>query len=149
MSEKDSSQNINTEVASGAAAEKNKKTAQEKSSDVVEMAQSIIKKDRKITELEQRIVKLEKRFKTNEQFARTLSTCLATQVIGIDAVTSVVRRAITSDAEVNAELGSAIHTYDRHKFRRWMSGFCGVLLWIASVAAAAIVGASIQWLFGK
>lgn len=149
MSEKNHSQDINSSASTDVATKKTKELEQSNSDNVIEMAQAIVKKDRKITELEQRLTKLEKRLKTNEQFARTLSTCLTTQVIGIDAVTSVIRRALANDAELHAELGSAIQAYDKRKFRRWVSGFCGVLLWIASVAAAAIVGASIQWLFGK
>lgn len=115
--------------------------------DVVEMAKTIVKKDRRIAELEQRVTRIEKRTKSNEQFARTLAACLSTQVIGVDAVTSIVRRAIVTDAEIHDELSSAIQAYDKRKIRRWFSGFLGVLLWLASVAAAAVIGALIHWLF--
>lgn len=115
--------------------------------EIVALSKALLKKDNKITDLEQRLVRLEKRLKSNERFARTFATCMDTQVIAIDAVTSVVRRALKHDAEIAADLDAAIHEYDRHKIRRWFSGFLGVFLWVGSVAAAAFIGAFIYWTF--
>lgn len=115
--------------------------------DVAELSKAIIKKDNKITELEQRLSRLEKRTKSNERFARTLSECLGTQVYAIDAVAGVLRRSLREDAVVQDELMAAIRDYDKHKFRRWLSGFCGVLLWVGSVTLAVFVGAFIYWIF--
>lgn len=131
------------------AAAEGAKNAENKTNDaeVVAMSKAILKKDAKIVDLEQRLARLEKRLKSNERFARTFATCMDTQVIAIDAVTSVVRRALKTDAEIAADLASAIHEYDRHKIRRWFSGFLGVFLWVGSVAAAAFVGAFIYWTF--
>lgn len=115
--------------------------------DIVELSKALIKKDNKITELEQRLSRIEKRTKSNERFARTLSECLGTQVYAIDAVAGVLRRSLREDAVVQDELMAAIKDYDKHKFRRWFSGFCGVLLWAGSVALAAFIGAFIYWTF--
>lgn len=110
--------------------------------------QSFAKLERQLNEIDRRLARIEKKTKTNEQFARTLSASLSTQVIAVDAVTKLFRRALSSDAQIQDELSQAIRTYDRRKFRRWCSGFFGVLLWIGSIAGAAVVGALIHWLFG-
>ena len=115
--------------------------------DVAELSKAIIKKDNKIADLEQRLGRLEKRTKSNERFARTFSECLNTQVNAIDAVTSVLRRGLREDAVVQDELMAAIRDYDKHKVRRWLSGFCGVMLWVTSVTVAVFVGAFIYWVF--
>lgn len=115
--------------------------------DVAELSKAIIKKDNKIADLEQRLSRLEKRTKSNERFARTFSECLNTQVHAIDAVTSVLRRGLREDAVVQDELMAAIRDYDKHKFRRWLSGFCGVMLWVISVTAAVFIGAFVYWVF--
>lgn len=115
--------------------------------DVAELSKAIIKKDNKIADLEQRLSRLEKRTKSNERFARTFSECLNTQVNAIDAVTSVLRRGLREDAVVQDELMAAIRDYDKHKFRRWLSGFCGVMLWVISVTVAVFVGAFVYWVF--
>ncbi len=115
--------------------------------DIAELSKALIKKDNKITELEQRLSRIEKRTKSNERFARTLSECLGTQVCAIDAVAGVLRRSLREDVVVQDELTAAIKDYDKHKFRRWFSGFCSVLLWIGSVALAAFIGAFIYWAF--
>lgn len=115
--------------------------------DIAELSKALIKKDNKITELEQRLSRIEKRTKSNERFARTLSECLGTQVYAIDAVAGVLRRSLREDAVVQDELMAAIKDYDKHKFRRWFSGFCSVLLWAGSVALAAFIGAFIYWTF--
>lgn len=115
--------------------------------EVVALSKALLKKDAKIADLEQRLSRLEKRLKPNERFARTFATCMDTQVIAIDSVTRVFRRALKTDAETAAELSAAIHEYDRHKFRRWLSGFGGVFLWVGSVCAAAFIGAFIYWIF--
>lgn len=108
---------------------------------------SMSRLERQLNEIDRRLARIEKKTKTNEQFARTMSASLSTQVIAIDAVTKILRRAISSDAQVQEELSLAIRTYDKRKFRRWFSGLLGILLWIASVAGAAVVGALIHWLF--
>lgn len=131
--------------AAGALSDKTASALSEK--DVLAMSKALLKKDAKITDLEQRLGRLEKRLKTNERFARTFATCMDTQVIAIDAVTGVIRRALKTDAAIASDLSAAIHEYDRHKVRRWLSGFCGVFLWVGSVAAAAFVGAFIYWAF--
>ena len=115
--------------------------------DVAELSQALIKKDHRIAELEQRLSRIEKRTKSNERFARTLSECLGTQVYAIDAVAGVLRRSLREDAVVQDELMAAIKDYDKHKFRRWLSGFCGVLLWVGSVTLAVFVGAFVYWIF--
>lgn len=115
--------------------------------DVAELSKAIIKKDNKIAELEQRLIRIEKRTKSNERFARTLSECLGTQVYAIDAVAGVLRRSLREDAVVQDELMAAIKDYDKHKFRRWLSGFCGVLLWVGSVTLAVFIGAFVYWVF--
>lgn len=115
--------------------------------DLAELSKALIKKDNRIAELEQRLSRIEKRTKSNERFARTLSECLGTQVYAIDAVAGVLRRSLREDAVVQDELMAAIKDYDKHKFRRWLSGFCGVLLWVGSVTLAVFVGAFIYWLF--
>ena len=115
--------------------------------DVAELSKAIIKKDNKIAELEQRLSRIEKRTKSNERFARTLSECLGTQVYAIDAVAGVLRRSLREDAVVQDELMAAIKDYDKHKFRRWLSGFCGVLLWVGSVTLAVFIGAFVYWVF--
>lgn len=115
--------------------------------EVVTLSKALLKKDNKIADLEQRLSRLEKRLKSNERFARTFATCMDTQVVAIDAVTSVIRRALKNDAEIANELSAAIHEYDRHKVRRWLSGFLGIFLWVGSVMAAAFIGALIYWTF--
>ena len=115
--------------------------------EVVALSKALLKKDNKIADLEQRLSRLEKRLKSNERFARTFANCMDTQVVAIDAVTSVFRRALKTDAGVASDLSAAIHEYDRHKVRRWLSGFLGVFLWVGSVAAAAFIGALIYWIF--
>ncbi len=105
-------------------------------------------KEREIANLEKRISQLEKKLATNEKFARTFANTLSTQVVAIDAVTDVIRRSFQTDAKVQHELSTAIRVYDKHKIRRWFSGFLGLLLWIASVIMAAFAGAAIYWLFG-
>lgn len=115
--------------------------------DTSELTKALVKKDNRITELEQRLSRIEKRTKSNERFARTFAGCLSTQVLAIDAVTDVVRRSLREDAIVHDELSAAIKIYDKHKIRRWFSGFLGVFLWLGSVMAAAVVGAFIYWVF--
>lgn len=115
--------------------------------EIATLSKALLKKDNKIADLEQRLSRLEKRLKSNERFARTFATCMDTQVVAIDAVTSVIRRALKNDAEIANELSAAIHEYDRHKVRRWLSGFLGVFLWVGSVMAAAFIGALIYWTF--
>lgn len=115
--------------------------------DIAELNKSLIKKDSKIADLELRLSRLEKRTKSNERFARTFANCLDTQVNAVDAVVDVIRRSLREDAVVHDELSLAIREYDKHKVRRFMSGFFSVLLWIVSVMLAAIVGAFIYWVF--
>lgn len=115
--------------------------------DVAEISKALIKKENRLGDLEQRLARIEKRTKSNERFARTFASCLETQVVVVDAVTDVLRHALREDAVIQDELTAAIKQYDHHKFRRWMSGFCGVLLWIGSVATAAFMGAFIYWVF--
>lgn len=131
------------------AAAEGAKTAETKTNDeeVIALSKALLKKDNKIADLEQRLSRLEKRLKSNERLARTFATCMDTQVVAIDAVTSVVRRALKTDAAIASDLSAAIHEYDRHKIRRWLSGFLGVFLWVGSVAAAAFIGALIYWTF--
>lgn len=117
--------------------------------EIAELSKAVLKKDNKIAELEQRLNRLEKRLKSNERFAHTFANCMDTQVIAIDAVTKVVRRALKTDSDTTVELANAIREYDCHKFRRWLSGFLGVFLWVASVAAAAFIGALIYWVFSN
>lgn len=105
------------------------------------------KQETKITDLDQRMKRLEKRVKNNERFAQTFANCLDTQIVAADAVTEVVRRSLYEDAIVHDELVEAIKLYDKHKIRRFFSGFFGVLLWIVSVMLAAVVGAFIYWVF--
>lgn len=122
-------------------------TQNQSDKEVVALSKALLKKDNKIADLERRLNQLEKRLKSNERFARTFANCMDTQVVAIDAVTSVVRRALKTDAEIANDLSLAIHEYDRHKIRRWFSGFLGVFLWVGSVAAAAFIGALIYWIF--
>lgn len=105
------------------------------------------KRDARAKELEQRLMRLEKRIKNNERFSRTLCACLDTQVTAGDAVVNVMRRSLREDVVVHEELMSAIREYDKHKVRRWFSGFLSVLLWVVSVMLAACVGAFIYWVF--
>lgn len=114
---------------------------------LAELSKVIVKKENRLSDLEQRLGRLEKRLKSNERFARTFAGCLSTQVIAIDAVTDIVRRGLREDVIIHEELSTALKDYDKRKFRRWFSGFLGVLLWVVSVAAAAGVGAFIQWVF--
>lgn len=125
--------------------DKNQPTVETASEPV--LTKSLLKKDEHIKDLERRLERIEKRTKSNERFARTFSGCLDTQVLAIDAVTDVVRRGLREDAVIHEELMSAIRQYDRHKVRRWFSGFFGVLLWVVSVMAAACVGAFIYWVY--
>lgn len=115
--------------------------------EIAELSKALIKKENRLTDLEQRLARLEKRTKSNERFARTFAGCMSTQVVAIDAVTEVLRRGLREDAVVADELKMAIKNYDKHKFRRWFSGFCNVLLWVISVMLAAVVGAFIYWVF--
>ena len=125
-----------------------KKTLPEASAeDTASLSQALAKKEHKIALLKQRLARIEKRTKSNERFASTLSECLATQIVAVDAVTDVLRRALRDDVTLQDELMFAIKTYDKHKFRRWFSGFCGVMLWALSVALAAFIGAFIYWVF--
>lgn len=125
-----------------------KKTASEAPvDDIAALKQALAKKDNKITLLEQRLTRIERRAKSNERFANTLSECLATQVVAIDAITGVMRRALQDDVVLQDELMLAIKTYDKHKFRRWLTGFCGTMMWVLSVAVAAFMGAFIYWIF--
>lgn len=112
-----------------------------------ELSRAVNDKSNKLNELEQRLKRLEKHYKSSERLGRSLADCLATQVVAIDAVGNVVQRSLTSDALVHDALQDAIKKYDKRKFRRWLSGFLGVLLWVGSVTAAACVGAFIYWLF--
>ena len=116
-------------------------------SELAELSAMLTKKQAKITALEHRLDRLERRTKSNERFANTLSESLSTQVVAIDAVIDVLRRALRDDATIQSELMAAIKEYDKHKFRRWLSGFCSVVLWVGSVALAAFVGAFIYWIF--
>lgn len=104
-------------------------------------------KEPKIKDLEQRLLRLERRTKNHERFAHTLSGCLDTQVIAIDAIVDVVRRSLRDDVAIHDELVAAIREYDKHKFHRWFSGFLSVLLWLVSVLVAAFAGAFIYWVF--
>ncbi len=115
--------------------------------DIAELNKALIKKENRLADLEQRLTRIEKRTKNNERFAHTFAGCLSTQVIAIDAVTEVLRRSLREDAVVHEELSAAIREYDKHKIRRWLSGFFGVLLWVVSVMVAAVVGAFIYWVF--
>ncbi len=117
------------------------------SAEVAELNKALVKKENKIADLEQRLSRLEKRTKSNERFARTFENCLSTQVVAVDAVTDVIRRALREDNATHDELMDAIRHYDKHKFRRWFSGFTSVLLWVISVMLAACVGAFIYWVF--
>lgn len=104
-------------------------------------------KDTRIKDLEQRVLRIERRTKNHERFAHTLSGCLDTQVVAIDAVVDVVRRSLRDDAAIHDELVAAIREYDKHKFHRLFSGFLSVLLWLVSVLIAAFAGAFIYWVF--
>lgn len=126
--------------------ENNSKTTD---AEIVAMSKAILKKDTRIADLEQRLSRLEKRLKSNERFARTFASCMDTQVVAIDAVTGVIRRALKNDAEIANELSASIREYDQHKIRRWFSGFLGVFLWVGSVMAAAFIGALIYWTFSS
>ena len=116
-------------------------------SELAELNKALIKKENKVADLEQRLSRLEKRTKSNERFAKTFESCLSTQVVAVDAVMDVVRRALREDNATHDELMDAIRHYDKHKFRRWFSGFTSVLLWVVSVMLAACVGAFIYWVF--
>ena len=115
--------------------------------EIAELNKALVKKENKIADLEQRLSRLEKRTKSNERFARTFESCLSTQIVAVDAVTDVIRRALREDNATHDELMDAIKYYDKHKFRRWFSGFTSVLLWVVSVMLAACVGAFIYWVF--
>ena len=115
--------------------------------EIAELSKAFIKKENRLTDLEQRLTRIEKRTKSNERFARTFAGCLSTQILAIDAVTDVLRRALREDAVIQDELTAAIRHYDKHKFRRWCSGFLSVLMWILSVMVAAFAGAFIYWVF--
>lgn len=128
------------------------KTAKKSSASTAEeetttLSKNLIKTDNKLSNIDERLTRLEKRLKSNERFARTFANCLTTQVVAIDAVTEAMRHGLQSDVEIHEELAAAIKAYDRHKVRRWFSGFFGVLLWISSVTIAAVAGAFIYWLF--
>lgn len=103
--------------------------------------------EKNISELEQRLQRLEKRCKSNERLAKTLASCLDTQLVANEAVTKVVRRAIRDDVEVHDELSLALAQYDRTKFHRCFSGVLGVFFRIVALAAASFVGAFIYWAF--
>lgn len=117
------------------------------SADIAELNKALTKKENKIADLEQRLSRIEKRTKSNERFARTLEGCLSTQVVAADAVIDIIRRALREDYATHDELMDAIKEYDKHKFRRWFSGFTSVLLWAVSIMLAACVGAFIYWVF--
>lgn len=125
----------------------NSTTETDTNREIAELNKALVKKENRLAELEQRLTRIEKRTKSNERFARTFAGCMSTQVLAIDAVTEVLRRGLREDAVVAEELRVAIKDYDKHKFRRWFSGFCNVLLWIISVMLAATVGAFIYWVF--
>ena len=116
-------------------------------SDISDLRKALIKKENKVTDLEQRLIRLERKLKSNERFAKTFAGCMSTQVVAIDAVTNIVRRSLRDDTTTHEELANAIRTYDKHKFRRFFSGFFGVFLWVGSVMLAAVVGAFIYWVF--
>lgn len=98
-------------------------------------------------EIERRLERLERKVNSNERFARTFAKSVTTQALAADAVLYILRKSLHEDAEIREELTAAIKEYDKHKIRRWFSGFFGVLLWVVSVAAAAGVGAFIYWAF--
>lgn len=115
--------------------------------EIAELHKALTKKENKVTDLEQRLSRIEKRTKSNERFAKTLEGCLSTQVVAVDAVIDVIRRALREDYATHDELMDAIKEYDKHKFRRWFSGFTSVLLWVVSIMLSACVGAFIYWVF--
>lgn len=98
-------------------------------------------------ELERRLDRLERKVNSNERFARTFAKSVTTQALAADAILYVLRKSLHEDAEIREELTAAIKEYDKHKIRRWFSGFFSILLWIISVAAAAGMGAFIYWAF--
>lgn len=128
---------------------KDESTSDAMNAEIAELHKALTKKENKIADLEQRLSRLEKRTKSNERFAKTLEGCLSTQVVAVDAVTEVIRRALREDCATHDELSEAIKEYDKHKFRRWFSGFTSVLLWVVSVMLAACVGAFIYWVFSR
>lgn len=103
--------------------------------------------DQKIKNLERRIERLERKINSNERFARTLAKSVTTQSLAANSILYVLRKALHEDAEIRDEFTATIKAYDRHKFRRWFSGFLSVLLWIVSVGLAACIGAFIYWTF--
>ncbi len=106
-----------------------------------------LSRERRLADLERRLERVERKVNSNERFARTLSKCLGTQVQATDAVVEVVRKCLREDAELRAELTSAIKEYDKHKVTRWLTGFGGVVFRIVALAAAAFAGAFIYWVF--
>ena len=94
-----------------------------------------------------RISRIEKKISTNEQFAGTMVDCLMSQTLVNEAIREIVRRSLMEDAVIHDELTAEIRAYDKAKFRRAFSGFLGVLMWVLSVASAALVGAIIHWVF--
>ncbi len=101
----------------------------------------------KLRDLERRLERIERKVNSNERFARTLAKSVTTQTLAADSLLYVLRKSLREDVEIRDELTAAIKQYDKRKFRRWFSGFFGIVLWIASVAAAAGVGAFIYWAF--
>lgn len=104
-------------------------------------------KDQRIKYLERRIERLERKINSNERFARTLAKSVTTQSLAANSILYVLRKGLHEDAEVRDEFVATIKAYDKHKFRRWFSGFLSVVLWLVSVAVAACVGAFIYWTF--
>ncbi len=86
----------------------------QKDLELAELSRAFIKKENRLTDLEQRLLRIEKRIKSNERFARTFAGCMSTQVLAIDAVTDVLRRALREDIVIQDELMSAIRHYDKH-----------------------------------
>lgn len=131
----------------GTVAKKSVETAEAEENVETISTKRLQKLESKLENLDDRLSRLEKRLKNNERFARTFASALTTQVVAIDAVTEAMRHALRNDVEVHEELALAIKHYDKRKIRRWFSGFFGVLMWIASVGVAGVVGAFIYWLF--
>lgn len=115
--------------------------------DVIALSKALTKKDNRLKEFEQRLTRLEKRIKNNERFAHTFVDCVSTQVTAIDAINAVLCRGLRDNTDIQEELMLAIKTYDQHKIRRFFSGLFGVIMWVASVMVAAVVGAFIYWVF--
>lgn len=147
MSEKTDKNNQNEKLEQLEDSEKVVDEVVDSASSSVSTDVRLAEKDRRIAHLEKRLGQLEKRLSNNERFARTFAMSVSTQVVAIDAVTDVVRRSLQNDAKIQHEIGSAIHLYDKHKIRRWFSGVLSVVLWVASITAAAFIGATIYWLF--